>query len=346
MAKMKFEYRNMAEADNELTWSNQQSNTQGLITSSVYAGSGYEMPSPFGSGTDANMSYSIYAAYTPDDQQEYVTLLGNPFMYTGQAYEEQTGLYYYHARFYSPRIGRFLQTDPVGYDGGMNWYAYCRNNPVNYFDPTGLLSIAFYDGSMFEEAANDFNYCFNMADACDYGMSCTEYVLYIMQNFPLFYGGENGSLDGNTIDNVYFLCHGSTGYNTNGIMNVAILFGPEELWSDACDTFSFFYDFGQVLNNYGNNAIINLRSCWAGIADPCNNRPLLQAVLYCSGHEVTGCEGRVFYPDRESWGADYWYESNVWRAVDVPNDWGPSYLLYFDPFWDNLLPDNWVYTPY
>jgi RHS repeat-associated protein len=143
MAKMKFEYRNMAEADNELVWSSQQSNTQGLITSSVYAGNTYEMPSPFGSGTDANMSFSIYATYTPDDQQNVVTLLGNPFMYTGQAYENETGLYYYHARFYSPILGRFLQTDPVGYEAGMNLYGYCRNNSLNCTDPSGCRSITF-----------------------------------------------------------------------------------------------------------------------------------------------------------------------------------------------------------
>jgi RHS repeat-associated protein len=59
-------------------------------------------------------------------------------MYTGQAYEFETGLYYYHARFYSPYIGRFLQTDPVEYDSGMNLYTYCLNNPLICTDPYGL----------------------------------------------------------------------------------------------------------------------------------------------------------------------------------------------------------------
>jgi RHS repeat-associated protein len=62
----------------------------------------------------------------------------NRILFTGREYDKETGLYYYRARYYNPQIGRFLQTDPVGYAPGMNLYRYCRNNPLKWTDPFGL----------------------------------------------------------------------------------------------------------------------------------------------------------------------------------------------------------------
>jgi RHS repeat-associated protein len=101
--------------------------------------------SPIGDGlgsvvalTDSAGTVQTSYAYEPFGKTTAVgAASSNPTKYTGRE-DDGTGLYYYRARYYAPSLQRFISEDPIGFSGGLNFYAYVENDPVNGVDPYGL----------------------------------------------------------------------------------------------------------------------------------------------------------------------------------------------------------------
>lgn len=90
-------------------------------------------------GLLAFLSILLFTGQVPISMAIEVDVSGNPYGFTGQRqFGEANDLIYLRARCYDPAIGRFINRDPIGYQGGINLYTYCGNNPINWIDPYGL----------------------------------------------------------------------------------------------------------------------------------------------------------------------------------------------------------------
>jgi len=83
--------------------------------------------------------YDPFGAATVDEDpdQDGISVTLN-LRFPGQYYDQETGLHYNYFRTYDPSTGRYLESDPIGLEGGLNTYGYAYQNPLTYTDPMGL----------------------------------------------------------------------------------------------------------------------------------------------------------------------------------------------------------------
>jgi RHS repeat-associated protein len=272
---------------------------------------------------------------------------------TARLFDFETGLYYYRARYYNPYIGRFLQTDPVGYSAGMNLYRYCVNNPLSYVDPSGLLGIAdlpwnlgdtiqvqiaFYDGgdegapdrngdgipdiadgAMLLNAANDFKITVNGVEYdafLDFRDATSSVDFWIREMIGRL------NFRGYEVTDVYFFDH-STG-------NISLEFGEHAMNEEELKKFGWAVKHDRLIPD---NCTFHFRNCRVA-----NDKKFLKNLAKWFGHSVTGCVGDVGYSLEEKDGPDYSF-NELWIAQ--PPGWTNLWLGSTDLVWEKYITDFW-----
>lgn len=100
---------------------------------------------------------AVKASLVYDSFGQILSGTGDPqsaYAFQGREFDKESGLYYFRARYYDPRLGRFISEDPLGFEGGANFFAFVHNNPINSTDPLGLKGNPEYCRRLLETIQN------------------------------------------------------------------------------------------------------------------------------------------------------------------------------------------------
>jgi RHS repeat-associated protein len=119
--------------------------------------------------TDESAATVWEGEYLPFGEEHSITgSITNNLRFPGQYYDSETELHYNYFRDYKPEIGRYLESDPIGLEGGVNPYVYVLSNPCKRIDLNGLWSGA--DAELFK------HFYLRLGGYLDISESCGDYL--------------------------------------------------------------------------------------------------------------------------------------------------------------------------
>ena len=114
-------------------------NDNGITQTSYYQNDHLNTPQMLTRPNGAIVWQGQYDAFGEVTQTN--TQVSNPLRFPGQYQDDETGLHYNWHRYYDNNIGRYVTSDPIGLDGGLNTYGYAEQNSLLYTDPYGLYCL-------------------------------------------------------------------------------------------------------------------------------------------------------------------------------------------------------------
>jgi RHS repeat-associated protein len=187
--------------------------------------------------TDLEGNIVQHVEYVPFGEvfiEERNNMWNTPYLFNAKELDEETGLYYYGARYYDPRIALFLGVDPLSEKyPNFSVYIYTFQNPVKFIDPTGMEGEG--DGSLQVGASLTLNVNFSGGFSVSAALGLSQ---------------KSGN-------NMFSLNVGANLYNSGVGTRSGVLGGNDKMYSDLSISPAFTYGSGQsnsvTLNTFNNN---------------------------------------------------------------------------------------------